>query len=99
MNLPILITDAESETRPIQVNIKIEIPKKHHQEGVISQLISLYHLQVNIIGALLCQDGSSGGWFDLELKGTYNQIKNALVFLTENDVTIWKTLTKEYDGW
>jgi hypothetical protein len=99
MDLPILITDAESKTRPIQVSIKIEIPKKYHKEGLISQLISLYHLQVNIIGALLCQDGSSGGWFDLELKGTYDQIKNALVFLTESDVIIWKTLTKEYDGW
>jgi hypothetical protein len=27
MNLPILISDAESETRPIHVSIKIEIPK------------------------------------------------------------------------
>lgn len=36
MNLPILISDAESETRLIQVSIRIEIFKKHGQEGVIA---------------------------------------------------------------
>lgn len=99
MDLPILISETDSENRRIQVNIKIEIPTKHHQQGLIAELISLYNLKVNIIGAFLCQDGNSAGWFDIELEGTYNQVRNALIFLTENDVTIWKTLTKEYDSW
>ncbi|ELR98865.1 NIL domain-containing protein [Gloeocapsa sp. PCC 73106] len=99
MNSPVLPTDLESDNRLIRRRVKIQIPQKHHQQPFISQLASLYHLKINIVGALLGQDGIGGGWFDLELEGRSQQVKNGLIFLIENGIIIWQDSIRQYDGW
>jgi len=99
MQLPTVLFHLQNETQPVTVTIKIEIPQKTHQQPVISELISVYNLKVNIIAALLCRDGVGGGWFDLELEGTPEQIKQGIVFLMDNGTVVWKTLIGKQRQW
>ncbi|ACK66750.1 conserved hypothetical protein [Rippkaea orientalis PCC 8801] len=85
--------------RPIQRRIRIEIPSEYHQDPIISQLATFYHLKINILGAILGQTGTQNGWFDIELQGESEQIENALLSLRENNIVIWDDSTQEYDGW
>lgn len=95
------VSEVIEKDRPIQRRIKIQIPSEYHQEPIISKLGTFYHLKINIIGAMLSQDGKGSGWFDLELEGDSQQIENALLSLRENDITIWDDSHRkgEYDGW
>lgn len=92
MQAPITEHDRTTEQR-----IRIRIPKDYHQEPVISQLVSHYHLTVNIVAAILGANANGDGWFDLELKGTQTQIQAALTYLDELDLEMWKG--EESDGW
>ncbi|MEA5508334.1 NIL domain-containing protein [Crocosphaera sp. UHCC 0190] len=87
------------QKRQIERRIKIQIPPEYHQDPIISQLATFYHLKISIVGAMLGQDSNGSGWFDLELQGEYQQIENALLSLRENNIIIWDDSNEEYDGW
>lgn len=86
-----------SDHRITELRIRIRIPKHYHQEPVISQLVSQYHLTVNIIAAILGANANGDGWFDLDLKGCHKQIQAALTYLDELDLEVWQG--EESDGW
>lgn len=85
--------------RPTQTRIKIRIPKDFHQEPVISRLVSQYGVTVNITAALLSANARDDGWFELELRGTPQQLESALIYLNELDLEIWDQSMSEEDGW
>jgi ABC-type methionine transport system ATPase subunit len=86
-----------TDTRPTQKRIRIRIPKHYHQEPVISHLVSEYQVTVNIMAAILGANAKGDGWFDLNLQGTAEQIENALAYLNDLNLEIWKD--GENDGW
>lgn len=90
---------SQAEKRPATTRIRIRIPKHLREEPVISHLISQHSITVNIAAALLSPNGRDDGWFDLELRGTSQQIQNALIYLNELDLEIWSQLYSEEDGW
>jgi hypothetical protein len=69
------------------------------EEPVISHLI--FQHTGNIAAALLSPNGRDDGWFELELRGTSQQIQNALIYFNFNelDLEIWSQLHSEEDGW
>jgi len=69
--------------------IRVRIPQDHHQEPVISRLVSEYGLTVNIKAAILGQNAVGDGWFDLDLQGTDRQIQNGLTYLQELKLQVW----------
>ena len=69
--------------------IRVRIPEKHHQEPVISTLVSDYHLTINIKAALLGSNGKGDGWFDLDLQGSSQEIELALTYLKNLDLELW----------
>lgn len=92
--------DNEGDPRPTQTRIRIRIPKNYHDEPVISRLTSHYGLTVNITAALLGANARDDGWFDLELRGTSEQIRSALLYFNELDLEIWSENTEDQsDGW
>lgn len=92
------ITQIEGN-RLTQTRIKIRIPKNFHQEPVISKLISQHGVTVNITAALLSANARDDGWFELELRGTEQQLLSSLIYLNELDLEIWDQSTSEEDGW
>ncbi|MGI0492500.1 NIL domain-containing protein [Alkalinema pantanalense CENA528] len=72
-----------------QKHLRIQIPPKHHQVPVISQLVSEYGLIVNIKAAILDQKATSSGWFDISLQGDQENLQKGLSYLQELDVEIW----------
>lgn len=86
-----------SDDRTTEQRIRLRIPKHYHQEPVISQLVSHYHLTVNITAAILGADASGDGWFDLVLRGSNANIQAALSYLDELDLEVWQG--EESDGW
>lgn len=89
---------AHSDLRPTHTRIRIRIPKGYHQEPIISRLISKHGLTVNITAALLGGNAQGDGWFDLELRGTAQQIQSGLIYVDELDLEVWHEATEE-DGW
>lgn len=85
------------DNRIASKRIRLRIPKNHHQEPVISHLVSDYSLNVNINAAVLGANAVGDGWFDLNLQGTATQIQSALTYLNDLDVEIWDET--ETDGW
>ncbi len=69
--------------------IRVRIPEKHHQEPVISTLVSDYHLTINIKAAMLGSNGKGDGWFDLDLQGSSQEIELALNYLKTLDLELW----------
>jgi ABC-type methionine transport system ATPase subunit len=86
-----------NDTRTTEHRIRLRIPQQYHQEPVISQLVSQYHLTVNIAAALLGANANGDGWFDLVLKGNNANIQAALSYLDELDLELWQG--EESDGW
>jgi ABC-type methionine transport system ATPase subunit len=78
-----------SENTPINKRIRIRITQDHHQEPVISRLVSESGLTVNIKAAILGQNAVGDGWFDLDIQGTETQIENGLTYLRELKLQIW----------
>ncbi|MFO5492687.1 MAG: NIL domain-containing protein [Cuspidothrix sp.] len=73
----------------INKRIRMRITQNHHQEPVISRLVSEYGLTVNIKAAILGQNAVGDGWFDLDLQGTETQIQNGLNYLQDLKLQIW----------
>jgi hypothetical protein len=78
-----------SENTLINKRIRIRITQDHHQEPVISRLVSESGLTVNIKAAILGQNAVGDGWFDLDIQGTETQIENGLTYLRELKLQIW----------
>lgn len=85
--------------RHTQTRVRVRIPKDLHEEPVISRLVSHHGVTVNITAALLSANARDDGWFDLELRGTIQQIQSALLYLNELDLEIWGQSLSEEDGW
>lgn len=79
----------EHQSRKLQKRIRISIPQDYHQDPILSNLVSAHGVQLNISAALLDAKGTGGGWFDLQLAGTQEQVNNALVYLAELNITLW----------
>jgi ABC-type methionine transport system ATPase subunit len=95
-----MMLNHEDDSRPTQTRIRIRIPKNYHDEPVISRLTSQHGLTVNITAALLGANARDDGWFDLELRGTREHIRSALLYLNELDLEIWNENTEAlHDGW
>ena len=73
----------------INKRIRVRITQNHHQEPVISRLVSEYGLTVNIKAAILGQNAVGDGWFELDLQGRETQIQNGLNYLQELKLQIW----------
>jgi ABC-type methionine transport system ATPase subunit len=67
----------------------IQVPTSLHEVPILSNLVSDYHLSINIQGAILDQKATSSGWFDLLLKGDASQIEQAIHYLKDIGVEIW----------
>ncbi|MBE9249537.1 NIL domain-containing protein [Dolichospermum sp. LEGE 00240] len=78
-----------SENTLINKRIRVRITQDHHQEPVISRLVSEYGLTVNIKAAILGQNAVGDGWFDLDIQGTETQIQNGLTYLRKLNLQIW----------
>ncbi len=74
------------------VNIKIRIPQCYQSDSIILNLVSLYGLTININSALLTE-GSTEGWFDLDLRGEAGAIEAALSYLNDFDLGTWSGQT------
>ena len=94
--VPVTEPDANRHTH---TRVRVRIPKDLHEEPVISRLVSHHGVTVNITAALLSANARDDGWFDLELKGTSQQIQSALAYLNELDLEIWGQSLQEEDGW
>lgn len=86
-----------TNSRIAQQRIRIRISKRYHQEPILSQLVSRYHLTINITAAILGANAAGDGWFDLELRGNQAQIEDALLYLNELNLEVWKEA--DTDGW
>lgn len=75
--------------RPVETRVRVRLPKQHHAQPVISQLISVHGLNINIMGALLSTSGQEDGWFDFLINGEATVITDALLNLLEMDADLW----------
>jgi len=91
--------ETTGDNRPTKLRIKLRIPKNFHEEPVISRLVANHGITVNIAGALLGANARDDGWFDLELRGTQQQIQAALAYLQKLELEIWSQSDLEEDGW
>lgn len=87
------------DNRLTQIRIRLRIPKDYHQEPVISRLISQHGVTVNIAAALLSANARDDGWFDLQLKGTPQQISSALIYINDLDLEVWHDSSSGEDSW
>ncbi|AKG24027.1 NIL domain-containing protein [Calothrix sp. 336/3] len=69
--------------------IRVRIPRDYHQEPVISRLVSDCGLTINITAAILGANAVGDGWFDLDLKGTNEQIAHGLQYLHDLKLEVW----------
>jgi hypothetical protein len=85
--------------RPTQVRLRLRIPKKYHQDPILSQLASRHNLDINFHAAVLGANANGDGWFDVSLRGTSEQIVNGFLYLNELDVEVLHRSLDEVDGW
>jgi ABC-type methionine transport system ATPase subunit len=90
---------ALNEHRHQQTRIRLRIPKQYHQEPIISDLIKHHGLTVNINAALLTPNAREDGWFDLELRGTEEQVREGLVYLNDLSLEMWRDADAHNEGW
>jgi len=86
-----------NDQRSASLDLYLTIPEKYHQEPIVSQLASLYGLNVNIVAATLGAGGRGSGWFHLLLTGKVQAIKDAVIYLDELNVIL--TVKTEETGW
>ncbi|ACK71847.1 conserved hypothetical protein [Gloeothece citriformis PCC 7424] len=91
--------DQTEHNRSTHTRLKIQIPQKYKGDPIISHLTSRHGLEINILAALLAANSQNDGWFDLEIRGSSEQIDNALLDLAELDIEVWYQSGQEVDGW
>ena len=84
---------------PRQTQIRVQIPNHYQGEPIISQLASQYHLEVNILAAILGANAQGSGWFDLQLTGQANNLEQGLAYLKELGVEILATSEPTNENW
>ncbi|CAN1213572.1 ABC-type metal ion transport system [Tumidithrix helvetica PCC 7403] len=89
----------QEDPRLMHVRIWLRIPKLYQQEPVISKLVSHHGLIVNINSAMLSAETQLEGWFNLELRGTAQQINSALTFANELGVETVPDYDDREEGW
>ncbi|MBE9197034.1 NIL domain-containing protein [Synechocystis sp. LEGE 06083] len=82
--------------RLTEITLYLTIPESYRQEPLITQLVSRYQLQVNILAATLGTNGGQGQ-FKLTLIGQSEAINDALTYLEELQVST--VLDQDLDGW
>jgi NIL domain len=82
----------------VQIQVRILITEKYHQEPIISRLVSDYHLTVTIKSAVLGANGAGGGWFDLNLEGLQIDIDRALQYFQDLNINVWSGEERK-DNW
>ena len=93
------LTPAAKHTDTTQIRLQLHIPSFYQQEPVISRLISDYGLLINITGARLEATAHDQGQFDLELRGTPQQIHRGLTYLQSLHIKIIGKSNAEGDSW
>lgn len=81
-----------------QIRLQLHIPSFYHQEPILSRLISDHGLLLNITGARL-EATHHQGQFDLELRGTPQQIHRGLTYLQSLNVKIIGKSSAAGDSW
>lgn len=71
------------------IRIKVEIPQEYQHNPILWEITQKYHLTFNISAAVLGANGEGGGWFDLLLSGTKENIENALSDFEQVNIRIW----------
>lgn len=79
----------QTANNPGQTRVQVRVPKVHHSQPLITNLVSHHNLIVNINGALLGVNGQEDGWFDLQLHGQTDQIIEALLELVDLGADVW----------
>ncbi|MFM7191285.1 MAG: NIL domain-containing protein, partial [Microcystaceae cyanobacterium] len=74
-------------------------PSHYQKEPIISQLASQYHLEVNILAAILGANAQGSGWFDLQLTGQPDKIQQGLTYLQQLGVEILATAESGNGNW
>lgn len=85
--------------RPIQVRILAHIPKQYQNDPIISHITASYGVKVNILAATLGIDVSANGWFDLQLIGSAQAVDDALLYLVDQNIGVFRKDGQEVDGW
>ncbi|MBD1857126.1 MULTISPECIES: NIL domain-containing protein [Leptolyngbya] len=85
--------------RHIRVRIHLQIPMVYRHQPVISDLISVSGLAVNITAAMLGSNTDDCGYFDLELRGTPQQISHGLAHLKSLDLKVIGKPNSDGDEW
>ena len=70
-------------------SIDLNIPQTLHQEPILATLISDYNIIVNFKAAVLDRKATGGGWFNLILEGSLQDIENALNYLRGLEIEIF----------
>ena len=99
MNYELKIKNYKRGDSQAQIRLRVAIPKKYQQEPVICKLTADYGLLVNITAAMLDLSTGDRGWFSLELRGTLNQIQQAIAYMQELELEISGRPNTDGDGW
>ena len=94
-----LVSSILDKSSVTQVRLRIHIPQRYQQEPIISRLTSEHGLMVNITGAMLTPNSNAQGKFDLELRGTANQICSGLAYMEALQLKILGKPNTHGDGW
>lgn len=87
------------DNRSSNTRIRIRIPKEYQHEPIISNLVSQYGLSINITAALLSCNARDDGWFDLDLQGTSQQTHEAILYLNDLNIEIWRDSDCTTETW
>ena len=82
-----------------RLRLHLMIPNYYQQVPIISKLISHHRLSVNILGAKLMENTNEPGYFDLELWGSPQQIRDGLSYLVSLNLKIIGKPNADGDGW
>jgi ABC-type methionine transport system ATPase subunit len=93
-------TDSQnSGDRHTQINILVQIPKQYQQDPIITQLAVKYGVQINILAATLGRDATVSGWFDLQISGPEQAVKDTLLYLEDHNISVYRKNSEDTDGW
>ncbi|HAX78474.1 MAG TPA: hypothetical protein DCY88_22255 [Cyanobacteria bacterium UBA11372] len=93
------LVSSHPESSVNQIRLRVHIPLSYQQEPVFYRLISNYGLVVNITGAMLKENTTEQGYFDLELRGTPSQIGKGLSYLESLNIKIVGKPNAAGDSW
>jgi ABC-type methionine transport system ATPase subunit len=72
-----------------RVRLQLCILKNYYHKPIISELVSHYMLTVNITSAVLNPDIQDDGWFDLDLWGRPQQLRDSISYLEKLELPLW----------